>query len=86
MNFPEDEKIDLFMKDLSKVCAGYGNENMEMLEITVPDAESEGHLCGVATQTSSDEESDLDPSSQGWANHCARANSGPPEGSIRGRG
>ncbi|GIY57492.1 DDE_Tnp_IS1595 domain-containing protein [Caerostris darwini] len=53
MNIPEDEQIDLFMKDVSKVYAGYGKENMEMLEITIPDAESEGigHLCGgVVTQ------------------------------------
>ncbi|GIY90819.1 hypothetical protein CDAR_549241 [Caerostris darwini] len=64
MNVPEDEQIDLLLKDVSEVCTGYGNENMEMLEITVPDAESKGigRLCGgVATQTSSDDESDLDP-------------------------
>ncbi|GIY87334.1 retrovirus-related Pol polyprotein from type-1 retrotransposable element R2 [Caerostris extrusa] len=56
MNINEGEQIDLFMKDVSKVYAGYGNENMEMLEITVPDAESEvGHLCGgINTQISSD--------------------------------
>ncbi|GIY34110.1 integrase catalytic domain-containing protein [Caerostris extrusa] len=41
MNIPEDEQIDLFMKDVSKVYAGYGNENMEMIEITVPDVEYE---------------------------------------------
>ncbi|GIY22534.1 DDE_Tnp_IS1595 domain-containing protein [Caerostris darwini] len=70
-NIPENEQIDLFMKDVSKVYAGYGNENMEMLEITVPDADSEGigHLCGgVATQTSSEEESDLDPLS--YTDNC----------------
>ncbi|GIY62508.1 DDE_Tnp_IS1595 domain-containing protein [Caerostris darwini] len=47
MNIPQDERIHLFMKDASKVNAGYRNENMEKLEITVPDAESEGigNLC-----------------------------------------
>ncbi|GIY67182.1 hypothetical protein CEXT_133121 [Caerostris extrusa] len=54
--YAEDEQIDLLMKDVSKVYAGYGNENLVMLEITAPDAsEGMGHLCGgVATQTSSD--------------------------------
>ncbi|GIY51382.1 uncharacterized protein CDAR_69831 [Caerostris darwini] len=70
-NIPEDEQIDLFMKEVSKVYAGYGNENMKMLEITVPDADSEGigHLCGgVATQTSSEKELDLDPLS--YTDNC----------------
>ncbi|GIY14924.1 hypothetical protein CEXT_809391 [Caerostris extrusa] len=30
MKIPEVEQADLFMKDIAKVYAGYGNENMEM--------------------------------------------------------
>ncbi|GIY41958.1 hypothetical protein CDAR_371731 [Caerostris darwini] len=87
-----DNEIDLFMKDVSKVYTGYGNKNLEMLEITVPDAESEGPLCGgIATQTSSD---GMLPMFLFVNNRRIRFGSrdeqttarGPPEDFIRARG